>query len=173
MEVQNITVEKFNDFLENLRKLNPTLEKKYEDENFTIYKIKVNKKSGLFITSEESYIELRLENSLDNFSELKTELEELLKLAENPGDGNNPGGEGGPKQKFARNIAAIETLFKLESENRNATTEEQEILSNYVGWGGLADAFDPDKGNWAKEYQTLKNLLAAAYSSSESRFFSV
>ena len=54
-------------------------------------------------------------------------------------------GEGGPKQKFARNIAAIETLFKLESENRNATTEEQEILSNYVGWGGLADAFDPDK----------------------------
>ncbi len=69
-------------------------------------------------------------------------------------------GEGGPKQKFARNIAAIETLFKLESENRNATTEEQEILSNYVGWGGLADAFDPDKGNWAQEYQTLKNLLS-------------
>ena len=53
-------------------------------------------------------------------------------------------GEGGPKQKFARNIAAIETLFKLESENRNATSEEQEILSNYVGWGGLADAFDPE-----------------------------
>lgn len=69
-------------------------------------------------------------------------------------------GEGGPKQKFARNIAAIETLFKLESENRNATSEEQEILSNYVGWGGLADAFDPDKGNWAQEYQTLKNLLS-------------
>ena len=68
-------------------------------------------------------------------------------------------GEGGPKQKFARNIAAIETLFKLESENRNATTEEQEILSNYVGWGGLADAFDPDKGNWAKEYQTLKTCF--------------
>ena len=69
-------------------------------------------------------------------------------------------GEGGPKQKFARNIAAIETLFKLESENRNATPEEQDILSNYVGWGGLADAFDPDKGNWAQEYQTLKNLLS-------------
>lgn len=69
-------------------------------------------------------------------------------------------GEGGPKQKFARNIAAIETLFKLESENRNATSEEQEILANFVGWGGLADAFDPDKGNWAQEYQTLKNLLS-------------
>ena len=69
-------------------------------------------------------------------------------------------GEGGPKQKFARNIEAIETLFQLENENRNATPEEQEILSNYVGWGGLADAFDPDKGNWAQEYTTLKNLLS-------------
>ena len=69
-------------------------------------------------------------------------------------------GEGGPKQKFAKNIEAIETLFKLESENRNASSEEQEILSNYVGWGGLADAFDPDKGNWAQEYTTLKNLLS-------------
>ena len=69
-------------------------------------------------------------------------------------------GEGGPKQKFARNIEAIETLFKLESEDRNATPEEQEILSNYVGWGGLADAFDPDKGTWAQEYTTLKKLLS-------------
>ena len=69
-------------------------------------------------------------------------------------------GEGGPKQKFVRNMEAIKTLFQLESENRNATPEEQEILSNYVGWGGLADAFDPDKGNWAQEYTTLKNLLS-------------
>ena len=69
-------------------------------------------------------------------------------------------GEGGPKQKFARNIEAIETLFKLENEDRNATPEEQEILANFVGWGGLSDAFDPDKGNWAQEYMTLKNLLS-------------
>ena len=69
-------------------------------------------------------------------------------------------GEGGPKQKFARNIVAIETLFKLENEDRNATPEEQEILANFVGWGGLSDVFDPDKGNWAQEYQTLKNLLS-------------
>ena len=68
-------------------------------------------------------------------------------------------GEGGPKQKFARNIAAIQLLQTLESENRNATPEEQEILSNYVGWGGLADAFDPNKNNWAQEYTTLKGLL--------------
>ena len=68
-------------------------------------------------------------------------------------------GEGGPKQKFARNVEAIRTLQTLESENRNATPEEQEILSRYVGWGGLADAFDPDKDSWAKEYAQLKELL--------------
>ena len=68
-------------------------------------------------------------------------------------------GEGGPKQKFARNVEAIRTLKTLESENRNATPEEQEILSQYVGWGGLADAFDPDKDSWAKEYAQLKELL--------------
>ena len=69
-------------------------------------------------------------------------------------------GEGGPKQKFARNVEAIRTLQTLENENRNATPEEQEILSQYVGWGGLADAFDPDKDSWAKEYKELKGLLS-------------
>ena len=69
-------------------------------------------------------------------------------------------GEGGPKQKFARNVEAIRTLQTLESENRNATPEEQETLSQYVGWGGLADAFDPDKDSWAKEYTQLKELLS-------------
>ena len=68
-------------------------------------------------------------------------------------------GEGGPKQKFACNIEAIRTLQTLENENRNATPEEQEILSQYVGWGGLADAFDPDKDSWAREYTQLKELL--------------
>ena len=69
-------------------------------------------------------------------------------------------GEGGAKQKYARNIAAIRTLFQLEQEHRGATIEEQEILSQYVGWGGLPDVFDPDKGNWAKEYSELKGLLS-------------
>lgn len=68
-------------------------------------------------------------------------------------------GEGGPKEKFARNIAAIETLFTLEAENRNATPEEQGTLSQYVGWGGLADAFYPNKDSWAREYAQLKALL--------------
>ena len=69
-------------------------------------------------------------------------------------------GEGGAKQKYARNIEAIRTLFKLEQEHRGATAEEQQVLSQYVGWGGLADAFDPGKDSWAKEYTELKNLLS-------------
>ena len=69
-------------------------------------------------------------------------------------------GEGGAKQKYTRNIEAIRTLFKLEQEHRGATAEEQQVLSQYVGWGGLADAFDPNKDSWAKEYAELKNLLS-------------
>ena len=69
-------------------------------------------------------------------------------------------GVGGPKQKFARNIEAIRTLFKLEQEHRGATAEEQQVLAQYVGWGGLADAFDPNKENWSAEYTQLKGLLS-------------
>ena len=69
-------------------------------------------------------------------------------------------GIGGPKQKYARNIEAIRTLFQLEQEHRGATAEEQQVLSQYVGWGGLADAFDPGKDSWAKEYAELKGLLS-------------
>ena len=69
-------------------------------------------------------------------------------------------GEGGAKQKYARNIEAIRTLFKLEQEHRGATAEEQQVLSQYVGWGGLPDAFDPGKDSWAKEYAELKGLLS-------------
>ena len=69
-------------------------------------------------------------------------------------------GVGGPKQKFARNIEAIRTLFQLEQEHRGATAEEQQVLAQYVGWGGLADAFDPNKDGWAKEYAELKGLLS-------------
>ena len=69
-------------------------------------------------------------------------------------------GEGGAKQKYARNIEAIKTMFKLEQEHRVATAEEQQVLSQYVGWGGLADAFDSGKDSWAKEYVELKGLLS-------------
>ena len=68
-------------------------------------------------------------------------------------------GKGGPKEKFWCNIKAIATLKQIEQENRYATPEEQHIFSQYVGWGGLADAFDPDKPAWAAEYAELKELL--------------
>ena len=69
-------------------------------------------------------------------------------------------GEGGAKQKYARNIEVIKTLFRLEEEHRGASAEEQEVLAQYVGWGGLADAFDLNKDNWAKEYTELKGMLS-------------
>ncbi len=71
-------------------------------------------------------------------------------------------GEGGPKAKFADNIKAIRLLKQLETEDRDALPDEQEILSRYVGWGGLADAFDPNKESWANEYKQLKEALTPA-----------
>ncbi len=73
---------------------------------------------------------------------------------------DNDLGVGTPKEKFSHNINAIKTVQLIESEKRLATPEEQEILSKYVGWGGLADAFDDSKTNWNNEYQTLKGLLS-------------
>lgn len=72
---------------------------------------------------------------------------------------NNSLGEGTPKEKVRRNIEAIKLLHKLEDENRLANKEEQEILANYVGWGGLPDVFDGNKTNWSEEYYELKELL--------------
>ena len=69
-------------------------------------------------------------------------------------------GKGGAKEKFWRNIKAIATLKQIESENRNATPEEQHILSQYVGWGGLADAFDESKDNWKAEFAELYAALS-------------
>ena len=68
-------------------------------------------------------------------------------------------GQGTPKEKFRANIMAIQLLKKCEEENRNATPDEQEILSRYVGWGGLADAFDETKSAWETEYLELKTVL--------------
>ena len=68
-------------------------------------------------------------------------------------------GEGGPKTKFRANMEAINTLKQIEFEGRTATPEEQEALSRYVGWGGLADAFDESKTEWSKEYAELKEAL--------------
>lgn len=72
---------------------------------------------------------------------------------------DNDLGIGTPREKFERNIAAIKVLKKCEEENRYATPEEQEIMSKYVGWGGLQQAFKEDDSSWSNEYKTLKELL--------------
>ena len=68
-------------------------------------------------------------------------------------------GEGGPKAKFQENVNAIRLLKELEAAGQQASPEQQEVLSRYVGWGGLSDAFDPEKPVWALEYAQLKELL--------------
>lgn len=70
-------------------------------------------------------------------------------------------GAGGQKTKYGYNLAAIRTLKTIEAERRLAMPEEQEILSRYVGWGGIPQAFDPDNASWAKEYAELKELLGS------------
>lgn len=85
-------------------------------------------------------------------------------------------GAGGPKERFQNNMAAIRTLQSIESENRTASPEEQDILANYVGWGGLSDAFDDSKSNWSNEYQELLAALspddyAAARTSTLTAFY--
>jgi len=78
-------------------------------------------------------------------------------------------GAGGEKTKYQYNVEAIRTLKQMEAENRLATPQEQEILSRYVGWGGISHAFDPDDPRWAKEYAELKELLTPAeYESAKS-----
>ena len=68
-------------------------------------------------------------------------------------------GHGGPKAKFRMNLEAIRTLARIEKENRRASRQEQEILSRYVGWGGIPQAFDPNNSAWASEYAELKAAL--------------
>ncbi len=75
-------------------------------------------------------------------------------------EAENTGKGFAPKEKFRQNVEAIRTLEKIEGERRTATPEEQEVLAKYVGWGGLADAFDSSKANWVNEYQELKSLLS-------------
>ena len=85
--------------------------------------------------------------------------ENLRRTAENFHIIDDHLGEGGPKAKFQANIEAIKLLKYLEETTGQATPEQQQVLSRYVGWGGLADAFDPDKESWSKEYAQLKELL--------------
>lgn len=127
----------------------------------------INEHSIQLLDPSLAYPIFRVENR-DNFEKLVTKKDNTIFDSHEKNDispinftiEDDRLGEGTPKQKYTNNIKAIKLLNKLENENRNATQEEQEILSQYVGWGGLADVFDNNKTNWSNEYQELKNLLS-------------
>ena len=124
--------------------------------------------------AKEKYIQYKQEQKEKALQQAKEELDEVIGepevllennvsediSAENYVISDMELGVGTAKEKFQRNVEAIRTLETIESEKRPATNEEQEVLSKYVGWGGLADAFDEIKSAWAKEYAELKTLLS-------------
>ena len=91
---------------------------------------------------------------------LKPEVEEIVTEPHNFRIQDNDLGAGGPKAKYKANMEAIHLLQTLEKEERLATPEEQEILSRYVGWGGIPQAFEESNSSWANEYLELKNTLS-------------
>ena len=104
--------------------------------------------------------EIRLHNLVIDLTGQETERKEAEPYkAQNFHITDDHLGEGGAKTKYAFNIAAIQTLKQIEAEGRQATPQEQETLSKYVGWGGLPQAFDAQNASWQKEYQQLKSLL--------------
>lgn len=138
----------------------------------------VREENGLPLTiTKEDYDELLdLSRSYDDSdNEQKDVINEPTKLTDYHITDENLG-KGTPKERFRFNIEAIRLLKKLESENRNADEDEQEVLARYVGWGGLADAFDENKSSWSNEYHELKSLLtdeeyASARESTLSAFY--
>ena len=124
--------------------------------------------------AKEKYIQYKQEQKEKALQQAKEELDEVIDepeilsennvsediSAENYVISDMELGVGTAKEKFQRNVEAIRTLETIESEKRPATNEEKEVLSKYVGWGGLADAFDETKSAWAKEYAELKTLLS-------------
>ena len=131
--------------------------------------------SGSFVRKEPSHIDEMLQQA-ELAAELSQETGQNLFTFEagNPEPVNLPHetvhatnfhitddnlGCGSIRQKFANNLSAIRLLKSLEAEGRNATPEEQEILSRYVGWGGMPQAFDPENTSWSSEYAQLKELL--------------
>lgn len=147
--------------LEASKLINGRLDKELEIPSNLYITYSDNKWVGLDYSKTESEVEefdnredcikyLKRDLVIDNFKE-----QEKINFSIN----NDELGVAGPKVKFNWNIEAIKTLKSLEEENRFATKEEQEILSQYVGWGGLSQAFDLNNSSWSKEYFELKSLL--------------
>lgn len=154
--------------------LDKLLEKNYIVESEQVFKDSINKREIYHIDYDGSFIvytdmPYSLVNEFaDNYNYIVPDKIQKEDILINPVQSKKINyqimdkdlGKRTPKERYNDNVAAIRLLFSLEKQGRNATKDEQDILSRYVGWGGLADVFDESKSNWANEYLELKSLLS-------------
>lgn len=154
--------------------LEKLLEKNYIVESEQVFKDSINKREIYHIDYDGSFIVYTdmpyslVKEFADNYNYIVSDKIQKEDILINPVQSEKINyqimdkdlGKRTPKERYSDNVAAIRLLFSLEKQGRNATKDEQDILSRYVGWGGLADAFDESKSNWANEYLELKSLLS-------------
>lgn len=154
--------------------LDKLLEKNYIVESEQVFKDSINKREIYHIDYDSSFIVYTdmpyslVKEFADNYNYIISDKIQKEDILINPVQSEKINyqimdkdlGKRTPKERYNDNVAAIRLLFSLEKQGRNATKDEQDILSRYVGWGGLADAFDESKSNWANEYLELKSLLS-------------
>lgn len=154
--------------------LDKLLEKNYIVESEQVFKDSINKREIYHIDYDGSFIVYTdmpyslVKEFADNYNYIVPDKIQKEDILINPVQSKKINyqimdkdlGKRTPKERYNDNVAAIRLLFSLEKQGRNATKDEQDILSRYVGWGGLADVFDESKSNWANEYLELKSLLS-------------
>lgn len=175
-DTQNKDALSIKDDLENYANqwLDKLLEKNYIVESEQVFKDSINKREIYHIDYDGSFIVYTdmpyslVKEFADNYNYIVSDKIQKEDILINPVQSEKINyqimdkdlGKRTPKERYNDNVAAIRLLFSLEKQGRNATKDEQDILSRYVGWGGLADAFDESKSNWANEYLELKSLLS-------------
>lgn len=154
--------------------LDKLLEKNYIVESEQVFKDSINKREIYHIDYDSSFIVYTdmpyslVKEFADNYNYIVSDKIQKEDISIDPVQSEKINyqimdkdlGKRTPKERYNDNVAAIRLLFSLEKQGRNATKDEQDILSRYVGWGGLADAFDESKSNWENEYLELKSLLS-------------
>lgn len=154
--------------------LEKLLEKNYIVESEQVFKDSINKRDIYHIDYDGSFIVYTdmpyslVKEFADNYNYIVSDKIQKEDVSIDPVQSEKINyqimdkdlGKRTPKERYNDNVAAIRLLFSLEKQGRNATKDEQDILSRYVGWGGLADAFDESKSNWANEYFELKSLMS-------------
>ena len=154
--------------------LDKLLEKNYIVESEQVFKDSINKREIYHIDYDSSFIVYTdmpyslVKEFADNYNYIVSDKIQKEDILINPVQSEKINyqimdkdlGKRTPKERYNDNVVAIRLLFSLEKQGRNATKDEQDILSRYVGWGGLADVFDESKSNWANEYLELKSLLS-------------